>query len=88
MRISDAHEDALVEWIGRRKKKRDWHAKWSPDEPACGPHQWRQRDRHDVIDVAAMTDKHLAHAISFAMCKSQHGSRLAALLRERARRMK
>ncbi len=66
--------------------KRDWHRKWADNEPNCAGNQWRQRDRFAVINIAEMDHEHLGHAIRFATTKSQHASRLAALVAERNRR--
>lgn len=68
------------------RRKRDWHKKWRPEEPQCDGHQWRQRDRYAVIDISAMGDNHLKHALRFAATKKQHASRLSALLAEKNRR--
>jgi hypothetical protein len=72
----------------RRRKIRDWHIKWQPDEPLCRKRQWRKRDRYDVINMRDMDDKHLGHAIRFATTKAAHTSRLSALLAERLKRNK
>ena len=66
--------------------KRDWHVHWNETEPKCGADQWRTRDRDVVMYMHEMEDRHLGHCIRFASTKSQHASRLASLLAERARR--
>lgn len=65
---------------------RDWHARRGAGEPRCGPRQWRCKDRHRVLEMAALDDDHLGHAIRFAETRPQHAGKLAALLEERAQR--
>jgi hypothetical protein len=76
-----AQEAEWDDWQEERNlRKEDWHY----DAPRnC----WRQRDG-TVIGIAKMADSHLGHAIRFAQTKSQHASRLPALLAERKKRLK
>jgi len=81
------YEVARNALFGVRPHVRDWHARRGRHEPDCGPHQWRKRDRTDVVNICNMSNGHLAHALRFAE-KPQHESRRAALLAERdARRL-
>jgi hypothetical protein len=64
----------------------DWHAARNQSEPRCGADQWRTRDRETIIYMHEMCDRHLGHCIRFASTKTQHASRLAGLLAERANR--
>lgn len=80
-------DKARGEWLAERLTvPRDWHRRRGSDEPPCGPAQWRTRDRMEVIDMTAMDDDHLGHAIRFASTKPQHASKLSALVAERDRR--
>lgn len=60
----------------------DWHERRDCFEPACGPLQWRTKNRREVIDICRMTDHHLRHALKFARYRKGHKSKLEALASE------
>ena len=83
-----AFVDVSDEIMVSKQTLKHWHRKHKADEPKCGPHEWRSKDRYKVIKIADMSDDHLNNCIRFASKKGQHSSKLSALLNERIKRLR
>lgn len=77
--------DTLIRAVIGAKVSADWHAPL-PSEPPCGPDEWRQRNRREVIQIASMETSHLIHCFRFANTRNQHRSKLDALQAELKKR--
>lgn len=76
--------DEMADFVLRNT---DWHQSFYPDDPPCGPDEWRmRRDRGHVMKLSNMSAVMLEIINEMALNLTRHRSRLAAVQAELQRR--